>query len=55
MTDLAAHLREAADELDRAHTVLDHLHVPREADDGIPYTLAARIVKATGLTLEDAQ
>lgn len=54
MTDLPAALRKAADQLDRAHQVLDHLKVPRRSTDGTVYTLAARIVIATDLTLEDA-
>lgn len=45
-------LREAADELEKAHAYLDHLGVPRGMDDdGIDCTLAARIallVEVTG-------
>ncbi len=42
---LVAWLREAADEIETAHAVLDHLDVPDgPSDDGTDGTLAARIV-----------
>jgi hypothetical protein len=41
---MAAWLREAADELDTAHQLLDDLGVSRSvSDDGVDCTLAARI------------
>lgn len=41
---LVAWLREAATELEKAHRVLDDENVPREAANGVTYSLAARIV-----------
>jgi hypothetical protein len=46
MTDgdkLAAWLREAAYEIQNAHAGLDNANIPRTAEDGASYTLAARI------------
>jgi hypothetical protein len=40
---LAAWVREAADELDKAHAILDEAGVPRAREEGIAMTLAARI------------
>lgn len=45
---LVAWLREAADELEKAHAILDGYGVPRtlNQDDGVECTLAARIALA---------
>ena len=44
---MAAWLREAADELDKAHAYLDANEVPRSlSGDGVECTLAARIAMA---------
>jgi hypothetical protein len=46
---LASWLREAADEVDKAHRVLDELGAPREIEHGFELTLAARIATLTVL------
>ena len=41
---LTAWMREAADEIDKAHVILDNYEVPRSlTNDGVEMTLAARI------------
>lgn len=40
---MVAWLREAADEIEKAHALLDDLKVPRGRSEGIEMTLAARI------------
>lgn len=44
--ELIAWVREAADELERAHRILDDAGAYRNAEDGIPLTLALRIAVA---------
>lgn len=41
---IVAWLREAADELEKAHRLLDDLGVPEGSTPKIPYSLAARIM-----------
>ena len=41
---LPAWLREAAHEIENAHRILDDLGAPDAADDGIPISLALRIL-----------
>jgi len=41
---IVAYLREAADELEKAHLILDSAGYPRQnPESGVPFTLAARI------------
>lgn len=48
---LVAWVREAADELEKAHGILDAYSVPRAiGGDGVQCTLAARIALALGET-----
>lgn len=53
---LIAWLREAADELENAHAVLDLHDVPRDlTDDGVDCTLAARIAIAMTIPTQPQQ
>jgi len=40
---LIAWIREAANELEKAHALLDEAGVPRSREEGVDMTLAARI------------
>lgn len=46
---MIAWLREAADELEKAHKLLDDCGVPRVLRDEVPMTLAARIAVMSGM------
>lgn len=46
---MVAWVREAADELENAHAMLDVLGAPAKSKDGTPYSLAARIARLGGI------